>query len=75
MNRQSLELMRERNLPHYSDHESYFERGQRYVFSKKENAQEPPARARALRKFGKLGEALEWARNNLGSDCFLIVSV
>lgn len=75
MNRQSLDLLRHRDLPRYGDPEEVYERGQQYVFKKKENAKEPPATARAMRKFPLLGEALEWSRNNLGADLFLIVSV
>lgn len=67
--------MRDRRLPKYSDPEEAYERGQQYVFKKRENATEPPSTARALRKFNLLGEALEWSRNNLSADCFLIVSV
>lgn len=75
MIRQSLEFMRDRRLPKYSDSEDAYEPGQQYVFKKKENATEPPSRARAMRKFPLLGQALEWARNNLSADCFIIVSV
>jgi hypothetical protein len=67
--------MRNDHLPHYGDSEEFFQTGKRYVFRKKENAKEPPITARALREFDSLGEALEWAKNNLGPDLFLIVSV
>lgn len=75
MNKQSMEMIRPKFLPKYGDEAGAFEKGKRYVFQKKETAEEPPSCARAIRKFDLLGDALEWSRNNLGSDCFLIVSV
>lgn len=75
MNRQSIDFCGDKTLPHYGDPEEAYEPGAQYVFRKKENAEEPPAKARALRKFPLLGHALEWSRNNLSPDCFLIVSV
>lgn len=75
MNRQSLDLMRPKFLPKYGDDACLFEKGKRYIFRKKETAEEPASNVRAIRKFDLLGDALEWARNNLGHDCFAIVSV
>lgn len=75
MNRQSLDLLTVKNLPRYDDPEEAYEKGKQYVYQKKESAPEPRASARALREFPLLGDALIWARNNLGADAFFIVSV
>lgn len=74
MNPQSIELQRPKFLPRYGDDAMFFLKGKRYVFSKKENAEEPSVNSRALRTFDNLGDALEWSRKNLGPDLFLIVS-
>lgn len=71
---QSIELTRPKFLPRYADDASYFLKGQRYVFAKKESAAEPVSTSRALRRFDSLGDALAWSRQKLGADCFTIVS-
>lgn len=75
MNRQSLDFIKQHRLPRYGDTEEEFEKGWKYIFKKKENAKEPPKTARALRKFRLLGDALEWSRNNLGTDNFIVVLI
>lgn len=74
MNRQSLDFMREKHLPRYGDTDEAFEKGKHYIFSKKEHMDEPRSNSRALRVMASLGEALEWGRNNMGADLFIIVS-
>lgn len=72
---QSLTFMRPKHLPRYGDDAILFEQGAKYIYRKKEAAAEPPASARALRKFDSLGDALQWCRSNLSPDTFQIVSI
>jgi hypothetical protein len=74
MTRQSLDFLRDKNLPRYCDEEQ-FQRGFHYIFIKHANAAEPRQVARAVRKFENLGQALEWARSNLGADLYTIASI